>query len=337
MRYIECRIVYVDTSRNVLDAISIDGLNWFEDIRYTNTGLKISGDLYHPEIGDVCICDLHEDNQVEFIKFYSARKTNSDGLVTSVVGKAGIGTELPGDRILSGPDGAILKLLRGGYAGIGASPLAQTIYLAIEGLVRTVAQNYEVISSGSRIYSTNNAGEIITRCCFNSSEKFFSEGANKNDGAEAENFEYQIEFTKEGFAIFVGDIGEDGKRTNNLVIRMEQSGDLYVLCGKNIIFNMYSNGGISLKMVDDNNNLVYNKSIAIADGMALMNEVIKGDIVRYVDGNIYEEITGDRNIKAAMSNVAATVIENNSTLMKNDTGMNMDNIDKPAPSGFKLR
>lgn len=337
MRYIECRIVYVDTSRNVLDAISIDGLNWFEDIRYTNTGLKMSGDLYHPEIGDVCICDLQEHGQVEFIKFYSARKINSDGLVASVLGKNNIGTELPGDRILSGPDGAILKLLRGGYAGIGASPLAQTIYLAIEGLVRTVAQNYEVVSAGSRIYSTNNAGEIITRCCFNSSEKFFSEGANKNDGAEAENFEYQMEFTKDGFAIFVGDIGEDGKRTNNLVIRMEQSGDLHVLCGKNIIFDMYSNGGISLKMVDDNNNLVYNKSIATADGMALMNEVIKGDVVRYVDGNVYEEITGERNIKAAMSSLTATVIDHNSTMMRNSTGMNVDEIEKAPVSGFKLK
>jgi hypothetical protein len=257
--------------------------------------------------------------------------------VTSVVGKAGIGTELPGDRILSGPDGAILKLLRGGYAGIGASPLAQTIYLAIEGLVRTVAQNYELISSGTRCYSTNDAGNIITRLCFNSQEKFFSEGANENDGAEAENFEYQVEFSKDGFNIFVGEISEDGKRINNLVIRMEQSGDLHVLCGKYIIFNMYSNGGISLKMVDDNNNLVYNKSVATADGMALINEVIKGDVVRYIDGNIYEEITGDRNIKAAMSSVAATVIESNSTLMKNDTGMNIDEINAAPVSGMTLK
>lgn len=337
MRYIECRIVNVDTNRNVLDAIALDGLNWFEDIFYTNTGLKQSGDLWHPEIGDVCVCELQEDGQVKFKKFYSARKINSDGLVTNVVGKTPIGTELPGDRILTGPDGAFLKLLRGGYGAVGASPLAQTIYLALEGLVRTISQNYELISSGTRVYSTNNAGEIITRLCFNSSEKFFTEGANKNDGAEAENFEYQVEFTKLGFNIFVGEIGEDGKRINNFILKVQQNGDLQVLCGKNIIFNMYSNGSYSLKMVDDNNNLVYNKSVATADGMALLNEVIKGDVVRYIDGNIYEEVTGERNIKAAMSSLAATIIDNNSTMTRNSTGMNIDEIEKAPVGGMKIK
>ena len=131
---------------------------------------------------------------MSFVKFYSARRYDEYGLVNNMVGKKNIGTELPGDRITSGPDGAFLKILRGGIAGVGASPVAQTIYSALEGFVRTVALNYEVISAGSRIYSINDNGNITTRLCFNSKAKFFTEGANNNSGAEAENFEYQIDF-----------------------------------------------------------------------------------------------------------------------------------------------
>lgn len=338
MRYIECRVYYVDSSRYVLDAMSIDNLNWFEDVSYTKTGLKQSGDIYHPEIGDVIICNLIEDGQVEFVKFYSQRKINSDGLVANVVGKPKIDSELPGDRIVSGPDGAILKLLRGGYAALGASPLAQTVYLAMEGMVRTIAQNYELISSGTRLYSINDGGNIITRLCFNSSEKFFSEGANKNDGAEAENFEYQVEFSSAGFNIMIGEIGEDGKRINNLIIQMQQNGDMRVICGQFMIFDMYSNGSFEISMLDKDSNLVYNKSVtSTASGRAFINELVMGDVTRYIDGNLNEEIGGNYNIKSDIISTSASVIDNSSTLTRNSAGMNIDETDKAPVSGMIIK
>ncbi len=327
MRYMECRVVYIDTKRNVLDVRSADGMNYFEDVSYLDTGLKKSGEVYHPEIGDMVMCNLVEDGQVELIGFYFVRKTDSNNLVNNVVGKADIGIELPGDRILSGPDGAILKLLRGGYAGIGASPLAQTMYLAIEGLVRTVAQNYELISAGTKVYSTNDAGNITTRCCFNSKEKFFSEGANKNEGAEAENFEYQVEFTESGFNIMVGEIGEDGKRVNNLMINMKQNGDVRITCGKLIVFDLYSNGSMEINMVDKDSNLVYNKSVSsLSSGKVFVNEVVIGDTARYVEGSVTEEIGGDYNLKANTIKSSATIIDSSSTLNNKTTGINMNSI-----------
>lgn len=337
MRYIECRVVYIDTVRNVLDAVSFDGLNWFEDVTYVNTGLKKSGSLYHPEIGDVVVCNLVEDGQAEVIKFYSQRKTDSNNLVTNVVGKAEIGTELPGDRILSGPDGAILKLLRGGYAGIGASPLAQTMYLAIEGLVRTVAQNYEVISAGTRIYSLTVDGKVMTRMCFNTSEKFFTEGANKNDGAEAENFEYQIDIGEAGFVIFTGEIGANGKRTNNLTIRMKQNGDLQVVCGTKIVFDIHALGSIALKLTNNDNVPVYTKTITTTGKKCVVNERIDGDVVRNVTGNVVDNIVGQYSVNGANINMSATIINNSSTMMRNSTSINVNEIEKPPTSGMSVK
>jgi len=326
MRYFECRVIYVDTDRNMLDAISIDQFNYFTDVGYTCTGQRNSGDLYHPELGDTVVIRLDEEGQAKFDKFYAARRVNNNALIEHVVGKATTDKLLPGDRIVSGPDGAILKLLRGGYAALGASPLAQTIYLALEGMVRTVAQNYEVISSGTRIYSVNNAGTIITRLCFNSSEKFFTQGANKNEGTEGENFEFQIDFSSDGFTFYAGNIGDDGKRTNNLIINIKQSGDLEIISGNNIVIDLYSNGGYSFKMVDDSNNIVYNKTIATSSGTALIKEIIKGDLVRYIDGNLIENITGNKNTNANIHTINATVIDHNSTCNRNSTGINIDEI-----------
>ena len=326
MRYFECRVIYVDTDRNMLDAISIDQFNYFTDVGYTCTGQKNSGDLYHPELGDTIVVRLDDEGQAKFDKFYAARRVNNDGLIEHIVGKATQEKLLPGDRIVAGPDGAILRLLRGGYAALGASPLAQTIYLALEGMVRTVAQNYEVISSGTRIYSVNNAGDIITRLCFNSSEKFFTQGANNNEGSEGENFEFQIDFSKDGFTFYAGDIGDDGKRTNNLVINIKQSGDLKIISGNNIIIDLYSNGGYSFKVVDDSNNIVYNKTVATSSGTALVKEIVKGDYVRYIDGNLIEEVTGMIKSDANIHNINATVLDHNSTCNRNSTGINIDQI-----------
>ena len=337
MRYLECRIVYVDPSRYMLDAISIDRTNWFEDVTYVNTGLKQSGDILHPEIGDVVVLNLVEDGLVEFVKFYSPRRTNSDGLPTNLVGKGTVGTDLPGDRNFTGPDGAFLRLLRGGAAMVGASPLAQTVYLALEGMVRTVAQNYELMSAGTRIYSVNDGGNIITRMCFNSSEKFFSANANANSGAEAENFEFQIDFGASGFNLFAGEIGDDGKRQNYMSINIKQSGDMRVICGSNITFDLYSNGGLSLKLVDDDNNLVYNKTIATALGSVLLKEVITGDVVRYIDGNVFEEVTGTHNVKASVHQINAAIIDHNSNCMRNSTGINIDEVAAAPNSGITLK
>ena len=337
MRYIECSIIYVDPSRFMLDCISIDQLNYFTDVSYMTAGMKAAGDILHPQHGDVCICNLIEDGVVEFIKYYSTRSIDSNGLPTNLVGQSVQGDTIPGDRNITGPDGAFLRLLRGGLATIGASPLAQTVYLAMEGMVRTIAQNYELISSGSRIYSINSDGNIITRMCFNSSDKFFSEGANDNEGAEAENFEYQIDISSAGMSFYIGSIGDDGKRVNNLIINLKQVGDIQVLCGNNIILDIYSNGGYSFKMVDDSNNVVYNKTVATAGGNTLLKEIITGDVVRYIDGNCYEEITGIHDVKANIATLNAVIVDHNGMLKRNSVNLNIEEIATAPVSGMTLK
>lgn len=341
MRYLDARIIYVDTSRLVCDAISIDGMTWIEDILYSNSGLKDSGDLYNIEIGDVIVVEIGEDGQSKLFKHYEGRKYNQDGLLESVVGIGGYlpkNKMLPGDRCITGPDGAFLNLLRGGFAAVGSSPLAQTIYLAIEGLVRTVAQNYEMISSGSRIYSINDAGKITTRACFNTTDICFSKGAKENKLLESENFEYQIDFTEDGLTIFVGDIDEStNKRNNNLVITLKRSGDINLICGKNIIFDIYSNGSCSFKMIDENQNIVYNKTVATSNGYSLVKEIMKGDFIRSIDGNFIEEITGSYERRSEISNSVSSINSINADLNIKSVGINMEEVQTKPNVSTKIK
>lgn len=331
MRYQEARILYIDTNRGVFDAISIDGYNHFKDVSYTNTGLKQSGILTNPEIGDMVVVSIREDGQVYFEKFYAALKYDENNMTSFQYGVGGNikrNEILPGDQVFTGPDGAWLNLLRGGLASMGSSPLCQTVYSALEGLVRTVAQNTDLISSGMRIYSLNDNGKIITRACFSSSDQHFATGAENNEEAVSENFEYQIDITENGITFFIGSINEiSKKRDNNLIITLKPSGDINIQCGEMILFDLYSNGSISYKIKDENNKIIYNKSISTNNNQVLVKELVKGDIIRYVDGNIKEEVTGNIDRKSYSLVNIAEFIDNNSTTIRNSTGLNIKEID----------
>lgn len=330
MRYLLVRINYVDTGRGVFSGTALDRNDTFRDVSYIETGLRQSGSVSHPEIGDMVIISLEEDGQAFFHKYYQARTTNSNDLISFEYGLGGNlkrNELLPGDQVFAGPDGAWLNLLRGGLASVGASPLSQTIYSALEGMIRTVSQNCDFISSGMRVYSLNDNGKIITRACFSSSDQHFANGAKNNKEAVSENFEYQIDVTEAGMTFFVGSIDPTTKkRVNNLIINLHPDGDMQIQCGKQIIFDMYSNGNMSYKVVDSNRKIIYNKSVATTGDSVLVKEIVKGNIVRRVDGNISEEVTGTIESKAKTHVKVADFIDNTSRVHKNATGMNMDEV-----------
>jgi hypothetical protein len=330
MSYIECLICHVDTSRGVCDAVSRDGSSFIENIEYLEVGMKQAGQIFVPEPGDAIVVERCADGQVKLCKYYSGRKTTSDNLVTVLTNIAEAKKLLPGDKLLTGPDGAFLRLFRGGLAAIGSSPLAQTLFLAVEGLVRTVAQNFELMSSGFRVYSTNDAGAVITRICFNSSDLCFSKGANNNATLESENFEFQIDVNSEGFTLFAGEIDPDtNKRHNNFVFTIEQSGDLHIISGDTIFIDMYSNGATQFRMTDSNNKVIYNHAITVgSDDIILLEETIVGNVIRNIQGNVDEEITGVHNIKVDTHSVSANTIEHSATLNKKTSGMNISQVEK---------
>jgi len=315
MTYIHCRTCYVDTNRLVFDAVSFDGNSFIKDVSYADTGLRQSGQIAHIEIGDTVVVDVQGQGVNKLLEHYCSRQENEEGQVQNVAGRGGApeaNQALPGDRFISGPDGTFVELLRGGMAAIGASPLCQTIYLALEGLVRTVCLNSELISSGGRLYSLNDGGKITTRACFNSKDLCFSKGAAENAQLESENFEFQIDFTEDGFTLFVGELDkETNKRKNNLVLTIKQNGDLHLISGDRVIFNLYPSGAAAFKMMDANRKVIYNKSVVTTD--------------------LYDEVTGTRHSKAVVDSVAANIVEVSAAMNRKVSGINVSEI-KAVPN-----
>ena len=331
MPFIEARIIHTDPDRLVCDAITIDGRSFIENITYSNTGLKKSGYVYNPEIGDVIVVEIQADGAAEMRRFYPGMKRNNREGTVSALGKLGnseLKNSLPGDQLWAGPDGAFMRLLRGGMAAMGASPMAQTLYFALEGLVRTVAQNYEFISGGSRCYTINDNGEIITRLCFNSKDKAFVHGAHNNEDLESENFEYQIDFGASGMMVFIGELDpETFKRKNNFMLSVRQNGEVSASIGDLIFVKAFPTGALELSFFTKDYEQPYRKTIALtSNGKVLVEELIDGDFVRKVTGNVYDETDGMHSEKSRSHTVMASVFDVNAGLNRKVSGMNMNEV-----------
>jgi hypothetical protein len=132
--------------------------------------------------------------------------------------------------------------------------------------------------------------------------------------------------------LFVGDIDPTTlKRVNNFTISINQAGDIIGTCGKNILFNMYASGAFSYKLIDDSNNVLYNKSVALAGAQVLVKELIVGDFVRNITGNIFDEVSGSRNTKSDTELSISNTTDRTSIINKNSAAINMDDLE-PAPS-----
>ena len=325
MRLIDVQILFVNTDRNCFDAVTLDGISNFKDIKYITTGMKQSGDIYHPEIGDIARIEVDPAGQAILKEFYSTTWRNQDNQTEYRAGEVNFpDSALPGDRKISGPDGAYLSLDRGKRARVAGGPLAQSVYFGLEGLIRTICQNYEAFGSGFRVFSVNTDGKITTRLCFSSSDVYVAKGVNENEDAVSENFEYQIDINEDGMTLFVGKIDETtGKRKNNFTTSINRDGDLIGTCGDNIQFAMYSDGGIVKKIFDDSNRLLYSHSVSMGTEKVLVKEIIEGNVVRLINGNIYENVTGqrkittDKNIISANINDLSTVVNRKSAALNN--------------------
>ena len=338
MKLIDARVIFIDTNRNCLDAISTDGVSFLEDISYSKIGNKASGMEQIPEIGSLVVVKLSEDGQAEIYKNYQGRTRNDDSLVkfkNSLSDREK--TSLPGDQGMTGPDGSFIKLLRGKVLQAGASPLCQTLYFGIENLIRTVCENYEAFGSGFRIYSHNVDGKIITRLCFTSLDTSIVNASIENTEAMSENFEYQIDITENNFVIFCGVLDPiSKKRQNRIILELNPKDGISLKLGENISEDKQSthlyagfDGAISVELFDDNNKVIYNKSVATAgSGLSkvLVNEYINGDIVRLITGDLIEEIRGTHSAKITNQNIVAKIINKNSTLHRNTSGAFEDSI-----------
>lgn len=325
MKYVEARVVHVDTDNKSCSAITVDGINIFDDISYVTTGLTPGGLVSNVNYGDVMIVSVEDDGQCRFQRHYSPRQRDSDGKVayTTMADLLKNFRQLPGDQSLHGPDGAWLNLIKGRQASVGASPLCQTIYLGLEGLVRTVCQNLDTIGSNFRVYSVNGK----TRLCFGASDVNFVNGATNNADCPSESFEYQIDFDDQGVSLAVGDL-VDGKRKNNFSAILRTTGELNVAIGENTQFTLWPNGMSEFIIMDDEQNQVYNKTLSLdIDGKScLINEMINGSLNRTITGSLNEIVEGSRTLKGGSLLLDADTIDTTAAVNRKVSGVNISEI-----------
>lgn len=119
-----------------------------------------------PEIGAKCLCCIPGDSTSPFVMgFVGALESvnpatanapqgttmNQGTFNTGVNFGAGRPRGKPGDIMLRGRDGNFVALHRGGVLQIGASELAQSIYIPLSNLLMDVTQNYAHHNSGGAI------------------------------------------------------------------------------------------------------------------------------------------------------------------------------------------
>lgn len=329
MKFIDARILFVHTDRNCFDCFTLDGISNIKDVKYINSGLTRSGHTYDPEIGDIVKVRINDDGTAELEGFYSAFRKDDKDCTSYQSGEPLFGGDdrLPGDQRWYGPDGANLALDRGKRARLAGGPLAQSVYFGLEGLIRTICQNYEAFGSGFRILSVNTDGKVSTRLCFSSSDQLISKGINNNENAVSESFEYQIDINADGITLFVGSIdGKTGKRVNNFTATITPEGDVIGTCGEFLQFALYATGALTQKIFDKDKKLIYNKSVAKGSDGVLVKEVMTGNYIREIDGDYYENVTGTKRIMNNKNIQVSNFNDVSSEVNRKSAGLNITDL-----------
>jgi hypothetical protein len=159
---IEGKVVDVNTTLWTVDVISQFDQKWFLNVQlaspyqHSNRG---EGIYVVPEIGAKCHVCIPSDGPPPFVLDFIMP---SESIPDATTEDAPNGTEgsssstfaggrvkaKPGDIIMRGRDGNFIILHRGGVLQIGASELAQRIYIPLKNLICDISQNYRHYNSG---------------------------------------------------------------------------------------------------------------------------------------------------------------------------------------------
>lgn len=112
-----------------------------------------------PEVGSVCMVCLPADSSPAFVLTYLAPlersgvtgKTTDGKSVQEAVFHAGRPQAMPGDIFLRTRDGNFVTLRRGGVLEIGATELAQRIFIPIGNLVLDISGEYQHFNTGGSV------------------------------------------------------------------------------------------------------------------------------------------------------------------------------------------
>jgi hypothetical protein len=91
-------------------------------------------------------------------------------------------------------------------------------------------------------------------------------------------------------------------------------------------------------MTNSNNKVIYNNAITVgSDNTVLMEETVVGNVIRSIQGNLDEEITGIYNLKTDTHSISSSIIEHSATLNKKTSGMNISQVDKVPSTDITVK
>lgn len=169
---LECRIVDINMVNWTVDCVSV-----FDQRRYF--GIQVASPYMHyntgegiyvmPDVGAKCYVCIPSDGPPPFVLAFlmpsetlpntstedaPAGTDGQRGKELAAAGSTFAGGRLkakPGDIVLRGHDGNFVVLHRGGVLQIGATALAQRLYIPLSNLITDVSQNYNHFNTGGSV------------------------------------------------------------------------------------------------------------------------------------------------------------------------------------------
>ena len=173
---VEAKVVDLNPVLWTVDCISQFDQKWFLNIQVGSPyqhSKRGEGIYVMPEIGAKCHVCVPSDNCPPFLLDFimpqesiqdatSADAPDGTEEATDSTFAGGRLRAKPGDIIMRGRDGNFVILHRGGVLQIGASELAQRIYIPLRNLVSDISQNYRHYNTGGSINWFLASGESDT-------------------------------------------------------------------------------------------------------------------------------------------------------------------------------
>lgn len=173
---VEGKVVDLNQNLWTVDVISQFDQKWYLNIQVGSPYMHAKrgeGIFVMPEIGAKCHVCIPSDNCPPFVlDFIMPQEAQLDATTDDAPGGTEEATDSsfaggrvrakPGDIIMRGRDGNFVVLHRGGVLQIGASELAQRIYIPLQNLVSDISQNYRHYNTGGSINWFLASGESET-------------------------------------------------------------------------------------------------------------------------------------------------------------------------------
>ena len=254
------KILNVDTDNFLVDVYCEMSGRIYQDVQVMSPYFHYNngeGFTIMPEVGAVCVVvKLSDDNPPIVMGFaaaleemYTEESSDPDDTQEAEAASTGSQEDAPdeedkpafsyrngrplhrmGDISLSTRDGNFLKIRRGGVVQVGATPVAQTIYMPIKNLIRTFAENYELdLVGGSSRWEVTQEEDGSSKCVHTVAYREFAEhslaSAYLEIGDLDENF-YRFRMLMEGIN------GNTGEMSQSPVFELtiSKEGDIVLAC-----------------------------------------------------------------------------------------------------------